>query len=103
MLFVSMIGGLGTIEGPIVGTIIFFALQQSLQQQGAWCLIIFGSVEVVVVLWQPRGIWGAVRDRFHAEILPVGHGVEASASPRRRPWRRRSTESSTVPSGGAGA
>ena len=28
MLFVSMIGGLGTIEGPILGSVIFFALQQ---------------------------------------------------------------------------
>jgi branched-chain amino acid transport system permease protein len=103
MLFVSMIGGLGTIEGPIVGSIIFFALQQSLQQQGAWYLVIFGSVAVVVALWQPRGIWGAVRDRFQAEILPVGHWVEESASPRRRPWHRRAAESSAVPTGGPGA
>jgi branched-chain amino acid transport system permease protein len=103
MLFVSMIGGLGTIEGPIVGSIIFFALQQSLQQQGAWYLVIFGSVAVVVALWQPRGIWGAVRDRFQAEILPVGHWVEESASPRRRPWHRRAAESSAVSTGGPGA
>jgi branched-chain amino acid transport system permease protein len=75
MLFVSMIGGLGTIEGPIVGSIIFFALQQTLQQQGAWYLIIFGTVAVLVALWQPRGIWGAIRDRFHTELLPVGHWV----------------------------
>ena len=75
MLFVSMIGGLGTIEGPIVGSIIFFSLQQTLQQQGAWYLIIFGTVAVLVALWQPRGIWGAIRDRFHTELLPVGHWV----------------------------
>ncbi|MGC1420118.1 MAG: branched-chain amino acid ABC transporter permease [Acidimicrobiales bacterium] len=75
MLFVSMIGGLGTIEGPIIGCIIFFTLQQTLAQQGAWYLIIFGSVAVVVALWQPRGIWGAFRERFHVELLPVGHWV----------------------------
>jgi branched-chain amino acid transport system permease protein len=75
MLFVSMIGGLGTIEGPILGCIIFFALQQSLAQQGAWYLIIFGSVAVAVAIWQPRGLWGAFRDRFHIELLPVGHWV----------------------------
>lgn len=79
MLFVSMIGGLGTIEGPILGAAIFFALQQTLQQQGAWYLIIFGTVAVVVALWQPRGLWGLVRDRFHAEILPVGHWVEETS------------------------
>lgn len=75
MLFVSMIGGLGTIEGPILGCIIFFTLQQSLAQQGAWYLIIFGSVAVVVAIWQPRGLWGALRDWLHIELLPVGHWV----------------------------
>jgi branched-chain amino acid transport system permease protein len=75
MLFVSMIGGLGTIEGPILGCIIFFALQQSLAQQGAWYLIIFGTIAVAVAIWQPRGLWGAFRDRFHVELLPVGHWV----------------------------
>ena len=70
-----MIGGIGTIEGPILGCIIFFGLQQTLAQQGAWYLVILGSVAVMVALWQPRGIWGAVRDRFGVEILPVGHRV----------------------------
>ncbi|MBW4029707.1 MAG: branched-chain amino acid ABC transporter permease [Acidobacteria bacterium] len=80
MLFVSMIGGLGTIEGPIIGSIIFFVLQQSLQQQGAWYLIIVGALAVVIALWQPRGLWGAFRDRFHTELLPVGHWVEPGES-----------------------
>lgn len=75
MLFVSMIGGLGTIEGPIIGSIIFFVLQQSLQQQGVWYLIIFGTFAVAVALWQPKGLWGAFRSRFHTELLPVGHWV----------------------------
>ena len=80
MLFVSMIGGLGTIEGPILGAIIFFVLQQSLQQQGAWYLIIFGSVAVAVALALPRGLWGSFRDRFNVEILPVGHWVGENES-----------------------
>ena len=75
MLFVSMIGGLGTIEGPIIGAIIFFALQQFLQQDGVWYLIIFGTLAVVIALWQPRGIWGTFRDRFHVDLLPVGYHV----------------------------
>jgi branched-chain amino acid transport system permease protein len=75
MLFVSMIGGLGTIEGPIIGCVIFFVLQQWLQNLGAWYLIIFGSVAVVIALWLPRGIWGAIRERTHFELLPVGYRV----------------------------
>ena len=73
MLFVSMIGGLGTVEGPIIGCVIFFALQQSLQSYGAWYLIIFGSLAVTIAIWQPRGLWGAFRDKFHIELLPVGY------------------------------
>ncbi|HVA53944.1 MAG TPA: branched-chain amino acid ABC transporter permease [Acidimicrobiales bacterium] len=73
MLFVSMIGGLGTIEGPIIGSILYFVLQQTLQQYGVWYLIIFGSLAVIVALWQPRGLWGAFRERFHTELLPVGY------------------------------
>jgi branched-chain amino acid transport system permease protein len=75
MLFASMIGGLGTIEGPIVGCIIYFVLQQSLQNYGAWYLIIFGALAVGVAIWQPRGIWGFIRDTFHFELLPVGYRV----------------------------
>ncbi|HEY5266600.1 MAG TPA: branched-chain amino acid ABC transporter permease [Acidimicrobiales bacterium] len=82
MLFVSMIGGLGTIEGPIIGSIIYFALQQTLQQYGVWYLIIFGSLAVVVALWQPRGLWGAFRDRFHSELLPVGYWLRESKTPK---------------------
>lgn len=80
MLFVSMIGGLGTIEGPIIGSILFFVLQQTLQQQGVWYLIIFGALAVAIALWQPRGLWGAFRLRFHTELLPVGHWVEQGES-----------------------
>jgi branched-chain amino acid transport system permease protein len=82
MLFVSMIGGLGTIEGPILGCIIFFGLQQTLAQQGAWYLVILGSVAIIVALWQPRGLWGAVRDKFGIELLPVGHWVGSRREPR---------------------
>jgi branched-chain amino acid transport system permease protein len=76
MLFVSMIGGLGTIEGPIIGCVIFFVLQQWLQNLGAWYLIIFGSLAVVIALWLPKGIWGAIRERTHFELLPVGYRVK---------------------------
>ncbi len=100
MLFASMIGGLGTIEGPILGCVIFFVLQQSLQNLGAWYLIIFGTLAVVVAIWQPRGLWGAIREQFHFELLPVGYRVRVHSPSSMRPWRRgrgsRSNEVSIV-------
>jgi branched-chain amino acid transport system permease protein len=73
MIFVVLIGGLGSIEGPIVGTVIFFLLQQSLADRGAWYLIILGSIAVLMAMWVPRGIWGLVTDRFDLRLFPVGY------------------------------
>ncbi len=75
MLFATIIGGIGTVEGPIVGTIVYFVLYQSLQGLGAWYLIIFGALAVAVALWQPGGVWGLVRDKTRFELLPVGYRV----------------------------
>lgn len=79
MIFVSMIGGMGTLEGPILGTVIFFVLQQNLAQEGAWYLIIFGAVAVLVAIWTPRGLWGAVRQRTGVELFPVGYRLHEGA------------------------
>ncbi|TMM13033.1 MAG: branched-chain amino acid ABC transporter permease [Actinobacteria bacterium] len=73
MIFVTIIGGIGTIEGPIVGTIVFFVLQQTLSQYGAWYLIILGSLAVVIAIWVPRGLWGLVADRLNIRLFPVGY------------------------------
>jgi branched-chain amino acid transport system permease protein len=75
MIFVTVIGGLGTLEGPIIGTIIFFALQQNLASQGVWYLIIFGSLAVIVAIWTPRGLWGSLTSRYRAQLFPLGHRV----------------------------
>jgi branched-chain amino acid transport system permease protein len=71
MIFVTIIGGIGTIEGPIVGSIVFFALQQSLSEHGALYLIIVGLVAVVVAIWAPRGLWGLIGGRLR--LFPVGY------------------------------
>jgi ABC-type branched-subunit amino acid transport system permease subunit len=73
MIFVTIIGGIGSIEGPILGTIIFFALQRALSGYGAWYLIILGLVAIGVALWAPRGLWGLIADRLGIRIFPVGY------------------------------
>lgn len=84
MIFVTLIGGIGTMEGPIIGTAIFFLLQQNLANQGAWYLIIFGSLAVVIAIWAPKGIWGLVERRFGLSLFPLAHrllGREATTPP----------------------
>jgi branched-chain amino acid transport system permease protein len=73
MIFISLIGGVGSIEGPIVGTAIYFAIQNSLAQFGAGYLILLGAIAVLVAMFLPRGIWGLISSRFHLQIFPVGY------------------------------
>ncbi len=73
MIFISLIGGLGSIEGPILGTGIFFGIQQSLAQLGAWYLILLGALAVAVAMFLPRGVWGLISGRLHLQVFPVGY------------------------------
>jgi branched-chain amino acid transport system permease protein len=73
MIFVTIIGGIGTIEGPIIGTVLFFVLQRYLSSYGSWYLIILGLVAIVVAIWAPRGLWALIADRAHIRLFPVGY------------------------------
>ena len=66
-----MIGGIGTIEGPILGVIVFFVLQYFLADLGAWYLIALGVIAIAVMLFAPRGLWGLISDRFDLHLFPV--------------------------------
>ena len=73
MAFVTIIGGLGTIEGPIVGTAVYMILQQTLASYNAWYLIILGLVAIVVTLFARRGLWGLVDTHLNVRLFPVGY------------------------------
>ena len=74
MLFVVLIGGLGSLEGPILGTIVFFTLQQTLANYGGWYLIVVGLVAIVMAMYLRGGLWGLV-ERFGVRLFPVGYWV----------------------------
>ena len=71
MIFAVVIGGIGTITGPIVGTLIYFSLQQYLADLGPTYLIILGAVAVLVMVKAPKGLWGLVLDRWDLRFFPV--------------------------------
>ena len=87
MIFVTIIGGIGTIEGPILGTIIFFVLQQTLASYGTWYFIVLGSLAMVVAIWAPRGLWGLIADRLHIRLFPVGYWLWPAGGPGPAGWR----------------
>ncbi len=73
MIFIVVIGGIGTIEGPILGAIVLFALQQWLSDLGTWYLVILGVVAVVITLFLPKGLWGLISGDGRIRLFPVGY------------------------------
>ena len=71
VIFITVIGGIGRIEGPIIGTIIFFALRQTLADLGSVYLLMMGAVAIVMMLWAPKGIWGLIAERYGWQALPL--------------------------------
>jgi branched-chain amino acid transport system permease protein len=71
MIFIVVIGGLGRIEGPVVGTIVFFALQETLADYGSLYLVILGAVAIAMVLLAPRGLWGLVVARRPVALFGI--------------------------------
>lgn len=75
VIFITVIGGVGRIEGPIVGTAIFFLLRQLFADLASLYLLMLGGVAIVVMLKAPRGVWGLVADRFGLQIFPLRRRV----------------------------
>ena len=71
VIFITVIGGIGRIEGPIIGTVIFFLLRQVLADLGSLYLLMMGAVAIVVMLWAPKGIWGLIVERLGWQALPL--------------------------------
>lgn len=75
IIFIVVIGGIGTIEGPIIGAIVFFVLRSVLADYGSWYLVVLGLVAVAVMIKAPRGIWGYLAEHFELRLFPVQRRV----------------------------
>jgi branched-chain amino acid transport system permease protein len=80
VIFITVIGGIGRIEGPIIGTIIFFFMRQTLSDLGSLYLLIMGAVAIVVMLWAPKGLWGLIAERFGWQALPLQRHLVSNAT-----------------------
>ncbi len=79
MIFMVLVGGLGTFEGPIIGAIILYFIQKQFGNDGTWYLIGLGATAILFALLLPRGIWGMVAERTGLRFLPVGYRVKRAA------------------------
>ncbi|PPQ39026.1 branched-chain amino acid ABC transporter permease [Rhodopila globiformis] len=73
VIFNVVIGGVGSLEGPVLGTILFFVLREYLSDFGTWHLMLLGALSIAVILIEPRGLWGLIRRRLARDLVPVSH------------------------------
>src|SRR5436853_187625 len=80
VLIMVVVGGAGTLVGPILGGVFFVFLEHQLSQvTGLWPLI-FGSIFIAFVMFAPEGIWGILTSRFNSkpEVPNSADGNETS-------------------------
>ncbi len=81
MLFMVLVGGLGTFEGPIIGAVIFYLIQAQFGDSGAWYFVGLGATAIAFALFLPHGIWGAMDRRLQLRLLPVGYTLRRLEAP----------------------
>lgn len=80
VIFIVVIGGIGTLPGPIIGVVVFYALERLLADYGSLYLIVLGLIGIAIMLFARAGLWGMFSARTGIELLPLGH-----RAPRRTP------------------
>jgi branched-chain amino acid transport system permease protein len=98
MIFMVLVGGIGTYEGPILGAVLFFAIEALFGATGVKYLIGLGATAMLFALLLPRGIWGEIEHRLGLQLLPIGYQIRFGAGDpqRRRPQRSRSAPDTTA-------
>jgi branched-chain amino acid transport system permease protein len=71
VIFIVVIGGIGTMEGPIIGVVIFYLLQYYLAALGSWYLMLLGALAIILMLFAPTGVWGLISRFYDISPFPV--------------------------------
>jgi branched-chain amino acid transport system permease protein len=83
VIFMVVIGGIGTIEGPFIGMLIYILLRELLADYGTYYLILLGVLAIAIMLKAPSGIWGWVVQRYGLQLFPVGRRLHLADDPPR--------------------
>jgi branched-chain amino acid transport system permease protein len=70
-IFMVVIGGIGRIEGPLVGALIFWALNKFFSDYGSWYLMGLGGLAIITTIFFKQGLWGWVQQRWGWEVFPT--------------------------------
>lgn len=81
VIFIVVIGGIGSIEGPIVGVVVFFVIRDQLSDFGPWYLMLLGALAIVVMMFFRKGLWGTFAERYDIHLFPVRRRLVAVGEP----------------------
>jgi branched-chain amino acid transport system permease protein len=62
-------------EGPLIGTIVFFLLRGFLADLGPWYFMLLGAFAIVITLTMPKGIAGGLAEKFDLDLFPLRRRV----------------------------
>lgn len=71
VIFIVVIGGIGRLEGAVIGTIVYFLLRELLIDYGTVYLIVLGLIGILVMMFSRSGIWGIAEHRFGWSLMPT--------------------------------
>lgn len=80
-IFMVVIGGIGRIEGPLVGALIFFLLNKFLSDYGSWYLLGLGLLAITATLWFKQGLWGYAQQRWGWTLFPTSRRLKWPRQP----------------------
>ena len=70
-IFMVVIGGIGRIEGPIVGALIFWVLNKFFSDYGSWYLMGLGLLAIFITVYFKQGLWGYAQQRWGWSLFPT--------------------------------
>jgi branched-chain amino acid transport system permease protein len=76
-IFMVVIGGIGRIEGPLVGALVFFLLNKFFSDYGTWYLLGLGLLAIVVTIFFKQGLWGWAQQRWGWSLFPTQRTLKA--------------------------
>ena len=71
IVIIVVIGGIGKLEGPVIGALVYYILREYFKDYHSWYTIGSGVVAVAVALYLQPGIWGSIRRVLKADLFPV--------------------------------
>lgn len=80
-IFMVVIGGMGRIEGPLVGTLVFWLLSKFFSDFGSWYLMGLGLLAIVTTIYFKHGLWGYVQQRWGWSLFPTQRRLVLTSRP----------------------